>query len=149
RPERLSTVSEPTAPTAPLGPTPPENVKLIMDHTSVGDFLKERGIRLYGWADAGYTYSSTGPGSLAVEPRENRFGNEFLVNQLAVVLEKPLDPKCLSWGFNMTYWAGADPSLIQPKGGIDFPPANPRFSEDFRQLYLSAHLPVLTEGGVD
>src|SRR5262249_49913905 len=35
------------------------------------------------------------------------------------------------------------------KGGIGDPVTNPRFGQDFRDLYLSAHLPILTEGGVN
>jgi hypothetical protein len=120
-----------------------------MDNTALGGFLKESGTRVYGWLDMGYTYASTGPGLLSVEPRENRFGNEFLLSQLALVIEKPLKQDELSFGYNVTYYAGADPSLLQPKGGIDDPPSNPRFSHDFRQLYISAHLPILSDGGVD
>ncbi len=131
-----------------LGPTPPESVGILMG-TGVGDFLKECGIRTYGWGDFGYTAASVGHGLLATETRENRFGDEFLVNQLAIVIEKPLDPKEFSLGFNVTYYGGADAALLQPKGGIDDPPDDPRFSHDFRQLFVSAHLPVLTEGGVD
>jgi len=131
-----------------FGPTAPEDVGLLMD-SRLGCWLKNNDLRLYGWLDMGYTFSSSGPGLMAVEPRENRFGNEFLVNQLALVLEKPLQQDCFSWGFNATFYSGADAALLQPLGGIDFPPGNDRFSADFRQLYVSAHLPVLTEGGVD
>lgn len=131
-----------------LGPTLPEDVKLLQ-HFVFGEAHDEckTGLRLFGWIDAGYTYASTGPGQLTVETRENRFGNEFLLNELALVLEKPLDAKELSWGFNATFYAGADAALLLPEGG--FTTTNPRFGADFRQLYLSAHLPVLTEGGVD
>ncbi len=131
-----------------LGPTLPEDVKLLQ-HFVFGEAHDEckTGLRLFGWIDAGYTYASTGPGPLTVETRENRFGNEFLLNEAAIVLEKPLDAKELSWGFNATFYAGADAALLLPEGG--FRTTNPRFGADFRQLYLSAHLPVLTEGGVD
>ena len=37
----------------------------------------------------------------------------------------------------------------QPKGGIGYPAGNPHFGQDFRDLYLSAHLPIITDGGVD
>jgi len=97
----------------------------------------------------GYTTSSSGSGALAVAPRENHFGQEFVVNQLAVVLERELDPDRLSFGFKAIYWTGADPALIQPLGGIDSPPGNPRFGQDFRELAVTAHLPILTDGGVD
>lgn len=127
------------------GPTAPENVKIF------GTLLPRcdgtGGVNVYGWLNGGYTYSSTGSGALAVQPRMNRFGNEFLANQLALVLEKPLQSGEFNWGFNATFYAGADPATIAPLGG--FTTTNPRFGADFRHLYVSAHLPVLTEGGVD
>jgi hypothetical protein len=127
------------------GPTLPENVKLF--GTLLPD-CKGNGIQIYGWADVGYTYSSTGSGLLAVQPRENRFGNEFTVNQLAVVIEKKLrQDDTFNWGFNATFYAGSDAAELLPRGG--FTTTNPRFGVDFRQLYLSAHLPILTEGGMD
>ncbi|GIW78456.1 MAG: hypothetical protein KatS3mg105_0263 [Gemmatales bacterium] len=127
------------------GPTPPEDIKFI--DNLLGGWLEQRGLRMYGWINPGYTFSSTGPGLLIVEPRANRFGNEALVNQMAVVLEKPLDPKEFSLGYNAILFAGADPALIRPRGG--FTTTNPRMGIDFRHLYVSAHLPILTEGGVD
>ena len=127
------------------GPALPEDINLFGESC----FLRDNRLRVYGWGDFGYTYSSNGSGLLTVEPRPNRFGNEFLANQLAVVIERELDPEKLSFGFNVTYLAGADAALLQPKNGIDDPPSDPRFSNDFRQLYVSAHLPVLTECGVD
>lgn len=129
------------------GPTMPENVKFF------GEFMPNccghaNGIHVYGWADMGYTYSSTGGGLLAVQPREHRFGNEFLVSQLAVVLEKKLrQDDTFNLGFNATFFAGADAALLVPRGGITT--TNDRFGADFRQLYVSAHLPILTQGGMD
>src|SRR5260370_26296644 len=78
------------------GPTPPEDIGLPMGHGRFGDILKSNGVRIYGWLDQGYTFASTGPGQLTVETRENRFGNEYLLNQLAVVVEKPLNEHDLS-----------------------------------------------------
>jgi hypothetical protein len=49
----------------------------------------------------------------------------------------------------MRYFAGANAALGAPKGGIGNPPNNPRFGQDFRDLYLTAHFPILTERGVD
>jgi hypothetical protein len=131
------------------GPTLPENVKCLQQ--LIGDNLCSScgspGLKLYGWIDAGYTYASTGPGLLTVETRENRFGNEFLVNQIALVLEKRLNPNDWSLGFKSLFYAGADAALLRPEGG--FTTTNPRFGVDFRELYVSAHLPILTDGGVD
>ncbi len=151
KPLQSSEVAAPEAAPAeepPLGPTLPEDVKLLQ-HALFGEAHDEckTGLRLFGWIDAGYTYASSGSGLLPVEPRENRFGNELLLNEAALVLEKPLDPNQLSFGFNATFYAGADAALLLPEGG--FTTTNPRFGADFRQLYVSAHLPVLTDGGVD
>jgi hypothetical protein len=76
------------------GPTLPQDVKCLQG--LIGDNVCSKcggpGLKVYGWLDAGYTYASTGPGPLTVETRENRFGNEFLFNEIALVVEKPLDP---------------------------------------------------------
>lgn len=145
RQEQVQASVGPAPEPAPLGPTLPENVKLLQNFL-LGEEEKPC-VRIYGWIDQGYTYASTGPGLLTVEPRENRFGNEYLFNQGALVLEKPLDPNELSFGFNSTFYVGADAALLRPEGG--FTTTNPRFGADFRQLFVSAHLPVLTDGGVD
>ena len=83
------------------------------------------------------------------QPRQNRFGDEFLLNQIGWAIQKPLQQDQFDMGFNMRYFAGADAALGAAKGGIGWPPGNPHFGQDFRDLYLSAHLPILTDGGVD
>jgi hypothetical protein len=128
------------------GPVLPENTKIL---SSYFPNLEDHRMRAFGWMNMGYTASTSGSGFLPVEPRENRFGNEFLLNQMAVVLERTLKPGEFSLGFRSEFYAGADAALIQPKGGIDFPPGNSHFGYDFRQLYVSAHLPMLSEGGID
>ena len=107
------------------------------------------GIRTFGWVEGGYTGASTGPGMLSVQPRQNRFGDEFLLNQIGFAIQKPLQQDQFDIGFNMRYFAGADAALGAAKGGIGCPPSNPHFGQDFRDLYVSAHLPILTDGGVD
>lgn len=140
------------APTPTYGPSLPEDIRAfdrLFGDTSLGRFLADERVRTYGWLNMGYTAASGGSGMLAVEPRENRYGNEFVVNQLALVTERALDPERFSWGYRATLWAGADPALIQPLNGIGSTSTDPRFGVDFRELYLAAHLAVLTEGGVD
>lgn len=65
------------------------------------------------------------------------------------MLQKPLRQDAFDIGFNVRYFASADAALGQPRGGIDYRPGNPRFGQDFRDLYLSAHLPIFTERGMD
>src|SRR5713226_9893912 len=76
----------------PLGPTPPENLGFLQT-----DNMKDARLNIFGWFDFGYTSASNGRGILPVETRENRFGNEFLFNQIAVVIERTLDPENLSF----------------------------------------------------
>jgi Putative beta-barrel porin-2, OmpL-like. bbp2 len=132
-----------------LGPTAVSNVRFLMDGLGLANFLDGPGIRTFGWVEGGYTGASTGNGLLSVQPRQNRFGDQFLLNQIGFVVQKPLRQDQFDLGFNMRYFAGADAALGQPKGGIGFPVGNSHFGQDFRDLYLSAHLPIVTEGGVD
>jgi hypothetical protein len=84
---------------------------------------------------------------LAVEPRANRFGDQWLLNQAALVLERTLAPEW-SWGFRTEFYMGADAALLRPvKYG--FGPTDDKFGTDFRQAYFSLHAPVLTEGGIN
>jgi hypothetical protein len=108
---------------------------------------EEPALRLHGWAESGYTYASSGAGQLAVEPLLNRFGREFLADQIALVLEKPARADGLSAGFYLQFLAGADAAALQGPG--DITTSNPRFGGVVRQVYAEAHLPALTEGGID
>ncbi len=132
-----------------LGPHPVGEVHLLSDYLGLGRLFSERGIRVFGWVEAGYSGASTGPGLLLVQPKMNRFGNEFLLNQVALTLQKPLDQDEFNLGYNIRYLAGADAALLAPKGGIGYPPSNEHFGQDFADLYLSAHLPVITDRGMD
>lgn len=148
--ELAEDIYQPTAPSAPsLGPTPVSNVRFLMDNLGLGNVFGDSHIRTFGWVEGGYTGASSGNGLLSVEPRQNRFGNQFLLNQIGLVVQRPLEQDKLDFGFSIRYFAGADAALGQPKGGIGYPVNNTHFGQDFRDLYISAHLPILTEGGMD
>ncbi len=132
-----------------LGPTPVSQVGLLMEALRLRELFGESRIRTFGWVEGGYTGASTGQGLLNVEPRLNRFGNEFLLNEIGLVLERPLEQDHFNLGFLVRYFAGADAATGQPKGGIGSTITNSHFSQDFRDLLISAHLPVITEGGLD
>lgn len=137
------------APGVRLGPTAVEDVRILMDGLGASSLFGNSGIRTFGWIEGGYTGASGKPGLLSVQPRQNRYGDQFLLNQIGLVLQKPLSQTEFDLGFNVRYFAGADAALGQPKGGIGQNITDPRFNHDFRDLYLSAHLPILTEGGVN
>ena len=128
------------------GATPLADVK-ILQNLIFGDDPKPC-LKIAGWADFDYTYRSTGHGENNVAPVMNRFGDEFLVRSLGVWLSKPLDPEHLSWGFNAIFIAGADAAFLEPTAG-GWNNTNPRFGTSFTDLNLTAHLPILTDGGVD
>ena len=132
-----------------LGPVLPEDIKLIgslIPRNALTDWAASQRLRFFGWAEGGYTTSSTGGGLLEIEPRMNRFGNSWLFNQGTVVLERTLAPDW-SWGFRSEFYMGADAAYLHPVNG--FGPPGDKFGTDFRQAYASVHAPVLTEGGVD
>jgi hypothetical protein len=137
-----------------LGPTPFPAVGIIQDWV-FGKDNKDACIKIGGWADFDYTYNSTGAGKAfnptggpGIAPVMNRFGDEFTVRQLGLMISKPLDNKTWSWGFNIIALGGADASFLQPTKGW---PAqtDPRMGFDFTDLNLTFHAPILTEGGVD
>ncbi len=137
---------EPAATEGPLGPTPLLDVKILQD-LLFGDNPKPW-LHIAGWIDADYTYRSTGSGLNRTAPEMNRFGNEFLNRSDGLYLWKALDPTCWSWGFNAIFIAGADASFIGPTAG-GWRNTDPRFGTSFTDLNLTAHLPILTDGGVD
>jgi hypothetical protein len=132
-----------------LGPTPVANVRFLMDKVGLDNWLGDSHIRAFGWVEGGYSGASTGSGLLSVQPRQNLFGNEFLLNQIGIVFQRPLQQDRFDIGFNIRYFGGSDAALGAAKGGVGFPVHNAHFGQDFRDLYISAHLPILTEGGVD
>ena len=129
-----------------LGPVRPEEIQLPSNPLT--RWATDHQLRFFGWANGGYTWSSTGVGLLNVEPRANRFGNAWLIDQGAFILERPLESEDWSWGFRAELYMGADAALLHPVNGFG-PSDNPRFGADFRQAYFSFHAPILTDGGVD
>ncbi len=98
--------------------------------------------------NGGYTPSFDRKGLLSVEPRANRFGDSWMLNEAAFVLEKTLPAKGWSWGSRIEFYMGGDAAMLHPLDGFG-PSQTPRFGYDFRQAYFSIHAPVLTERGVD
>ena len=144
----VEVVSGQVSPEPRLGPALPEEIQL--PDNPLTDWMADHDLRFFDWANGGYSWSSTGTGLLAVEPRMNRFSDAWLLDQAAFVLERPLneDSEGWSWGFRGEFYMGADAALLHPLDGFG-PSDNPRFGTDFRQAYFSLHAPILTDGGVD
>src|SRR5262245_20241510 len=116
-----------------LGPTPVANVRLLMNLLNLQGLEEWSNIRTFGWVEGGYTGASVGPGLLSVQTRQNRFGDEFLLNQIGWVIEKPLREDRSDIGFMMRYFVGAGAALGAPRGGIDSSP-RPRSGQYFPDL---------------
>jgi hypothetical protein len=132
-----------------FGATPVSEVGLLRSLLESRVPLGDGGFRLFGWMEQGYTGASVRPGPMSVQTRLNRFADEYTVSDLGITFQKPLSQDEFDWGFNVRFFSGANAATGAPKGGVGFPPENARFGYDFRDLYLSAHLPILTDGGMD
>ena len=106
-------------------------------------------LKIFGWLEGDYTYRSSGAGRTTVAPVMNRFGNEALLRQAVLRIERPLDPNCWSWGFNVQAMGGADAAFLNPSKGAIIRNPDPRMGFEFADLNVTAHAPILTDGGVD
>ncbi|MEP6974754.1 MAG: outer membrane beta-barrel protein [Spartobacteria bacterium] len=108
---------------------------------------------LSGWIEAGVTANFAAP-----DGRQN-FGrllddrsNEPLLNQLAVVAERSLDPKIsdrFDWGFKVELFYGSDARYLKSTGLFDLT-TNDIVQPDLPEAWLVAHFPVAgTSGGLD
>jgi hypothetical protein len=142
-----SSEDAPASTSGPLGPTPLTKVNILQNLIFGKDNDKPL-FHVAGWLDFDYTFRSTGQGINNVAPVMNRFGDEALARQLGIYLYRPLDPEKLSFGFNAIFIGGSDASFLGPTAG-GWANTNPRFGSQFTDLNVTAHLPILTEGGVD
>jgi hypothetical protein len=132
-----------------LGATPVADVGILRNLINATGLLSDSPIRTFGWLEQGYTGASVNAGLTSVQPRLNRWADQYVVSDLGITIQKPLRQDVFNIGFNVRYFTGANAALGAPKGGVGFPPDNQHFGQDFRDLYLSAHLPILTDGGMD
>jgi hypothetical protein len=107
-------------------------------------------VKFSGYLDAGIT----------LNPRQgddsNNFGQLFtdkankpLLNQLGLTVEKALDPKAgFDWGFKFQGFYGSDARYTHFLGELDRVTHNTN-QLDIVEANVTAHLPYLTEGGID
>jgi hypothetical protein len=108
-------------------------------------------LAIYGWVESGLTGNFDGPAD------NQNFGrlfddrsNEFVMNQAVITAERVLDPKVgFDWGFKFQFLFGSDARYIHSLGLFDHTMRNSLYQPDIPEAYLSLHLPLLTEGGID
>ena len=77
--------------------------------------------------------------------------NQFQLNQILLTANKPLDPKDpdYQWGFKVQFMYGSDARYTQFLGELNRVVPNQRYQFDVVEANVLAHLPWLTEGGID
>ena len=77
--------------------------------------------------------------------------NQFQLNQILLTANKPLDPKDpdYQWGFKVQFMYGSDARYTQFLGELNRVDPNQRYQLDVVEANVLAHLPWLTEGGID
>ncbi len=105
-----------------------------------------------GWIDGGITFNPD-------TPRDNQnFGrlfddraNEPLLNQAVINFERALaaQPGEFDWGFKAQFMFGSDARYIHSLGLLDSVMKTSLYQPDIVEAYVSLHLSLLTERGVD
>jgi len=77
--------------------------------------------------------------------------NQAQLNQLLLTANKPLDPKNsdYQWGFKVQFMYGSDARYTQFLGELNQVIPDQRYQFDVVEANVLAHLPWLTEGGID
>jgi len=101
------------------------------------------GFKLSGFAAGSYSYSGRSVGDSAIVGRlYDRLQNRFMLNALALVLDKPYDPAKFSAGFHSELLLGQDATLIKSPG-FDL-----GAEADIPHLYVTLNVPTASGNGV-
>src|SRR5438876_3491969 len=130
-----------SAPSAPADTTdkksdPPAPVVNHLETTLAG-------FKLTGFAAGSYSYSGRSVGDSAIVGRlYDRLQNRFMLNALAVVLDKPYDAARFSAGFHAELLVGQDATVIQSNG------FNLGAQADVPHLYVTLNVPTASGNGL-
>ncbi|MDP9004690.1 MAG: porin, partial [Verrucomicrobiota bacterium] len=108
-------------------------------------------LTIYGWVETSFTGNAHSPNDNQNFGRlfEDR-SNELVMNQAVITAERALDPKTgFDWGFKFQLMFGTDARSIHSLGLLDHAMGNSLYQPDIPEAYVSLHLPILTEGGLD
>jgi hypothetical protein len=101
------------------------------------------GVKLTGFVEVSYAYSGRSVGDTAIVGRlYDRLQNRFMLNALAVMLDKPHDPAKFSAGFHGELLFGQNASVIK-SGGFNFSEHG-----DIPHLYVTLNIPTASGNGV-
>src|SRR5881628_748714 len=131
---RAQSGASPPADTAKKADPPPPPVNHL--ETALAGF------KLTGYAAGSYAYSGRSSGDTIVGRLYDRLQNRFMLNALAVVLDKPYDPAKFSAGFHTELLVGQDATVIQ-SGGF-----NLGSQADLPHLYVTLNVPTASGNGL-
>jgi hypothetical protein len=136
-----------TVTTSPTGAPDGKEVKKVVETPKP----PEPRFKLYGWIEGGITGNPDSPID------NHNFGhlftdraNEPLLDQVSIVGERALDPNAtgFDWGFKVWFMEGSDARFTKSMGLLDLA-TDSRIQPDFPEVYVSAHIPVGSTGGID
>jgi hypothetical protein len=110
------------------------------------------GIHLSAQIEAGIMGNPSGPADgLNFGHLFTDHANQVQLNQLLLTANKPLDPKDpnYQWGFKLQFMYGSDARYTQFLGELNRVDPTQRYQLDVVEANVLAHLPWLTEGGID
>jgi hypothetical protein len=110
------------------------------------------GIHLSAQLESGFMGNPSGPADgLNFGQLFTDHANQFQLNQVLLTAQKPLDPKNpdYQWGFKVQFMYGSDARYTQFLGELNRVNPNARYQFDVVDANVQAHLPWLTEGGID
>ena len=160
RVEQSSEAQSPSVPTGTISPTAvePEPARQRSSDPATKLLMKEIGwedspVQFYGWIQNSFTGNANGtPGNLSnVTVFPNHLANQWQGNQYYFILEKSLEPSSeINFGFRFDTLFGNDWQFTKDVGLFDNAfKTNSFLGVDLPQIYVSAHLPLLTQNGID
>ena len=136
-PARADTTAKTKADTTAKKAEPPPPPPVNHLETSIA------GIKLTGFVEGSYAYSGRSSGDTVIVGRlYDRFQNQFTLNALAVVLDKPYDPTKFSAGFHTELLIGQNANLIRSPGLYLGNQA------DLPHLYVTLNVPTASGNGL-
>src|SRR5437773_3033440 len=124
----------------------------IAGEPETASLTPEPRFKISGWVDNGITFN---PASPADNQNFGRFFddrvNEPLLNQLVINLERAMAPQPgqFDWGFKLQFMYGSDARFIHSLGLFSNTAGTSIVQPDLPEGYLSLHLPIVSEGGLD
>jgi hypothetical protein len=142
-PTPLVAPTAPAATNAPAATPPPAPLMMALGKVGLADILNKAGINIYGYAEAGYMYDFTAPGSHAGPTYlgYNSYKDQAVFDKVSLNIERTVDPtkKQFDVGFHVEGIYGADAAFLHSNGIGDT--QSGRNQWDLLQAYLDLTFP--------